>query len=182
MSRFLRPLAHMSLFILSVCFRGESNPVPIAQSSGKFDQSSPAGLQDPQNLQELQLESAHTQLLLRLHTAHHPHLYLLPLGFRFLPSFQRQVLVSSRINSPHSHGCPETPGALVFTSRVLESQACTTMPSLYSTETQTQSFERARQAFYEQLHPSLLPLLYSLCACILCSLLQLSRRLSLFIA
>lgn len=46
--------------------------MPIAQSSGKFDQSSPARLQDPQNLQELQLGSAHTQFLLRLHTARRP--------------------------------------------------------------------------------------------------------------
>lgn len=72
MSRLLRPLAHMSLFILSVCFKGKSNPVSIVQSSSKFDQSSPAGLQDPQNFQELQLGSAHTQLLQRLHTARHP--------------------------------------------------------------------------------------------------------------
>lgn len=71
-SRLLRPLVHMSLFILSVCFRGKSNPVPMAQSSCKSDQLSPAGLQDRPNLQELQLGSTHTQLLLRLHTARHP--------------------------------------------------------------------------------------------------------------
>lgn len=71
-SRLLRPLVHMSLFILSVCFRGKCNPVPMAQSSRKSDQSSPTGLQDRPNLQELQLGSAHTQFPLRLHTARRP--------------------------------------------------------------------------------------------------------------
>lgn len=79
MSGILRPLEHMSLLILDVCLRGESDPVPVAQSSGKFDQSSPTGLQDPQDLQKLGPGSTQTQLLLfpRIRSAC---LYGLPLG------------------------------------------------------------------------------------------------------
>lgn len=67
MSGILRPLEHMSLLILDVCLRGKSDPVPVAQSSGKFDQSSPTGLQDPQDLQKPGPGSTQTQLLLFPH-------------------------------------------------------------------------------------------------------------------
>lgn len=52
------------MFILNVCLRGKGGP---AQSSCKSGQSSPTGLQVPQDLQKWGPRSAQTQLLLHFH-------------------------------------------------------------------------------------------------------------------
>lgn len=180
-SRLLRPLVHMSLFILSVCFRGKCNPVPMAQSSRNSDQSSPTGLQDHPNLQELQLGSAY-QFPLRLHAARRPTSMFSCLVSTSSLFFRDRFSCHLELTHYIAKGALKLLVPLSSPSECRSPRHAPPCPVYTVLRIKPRTSSMLGKHSMNSYIPACFLSFTRLCACILCSLFQLSRRLSLFIA